>query len=218
MENHARYHLVKSAPAQDRNRIVSCSNKYANFWLTQPTEDTISRVYDTYFKHCVRLRIGLPPADRLPANCPLCHQPFRQDNAHFLSCIKQRRRCVNDMHNTVVRRLQDHLILYLNAIVLYEPNPLDSDAKRPDPHAILPDGSEVMIDVVVETSGAFGKSAMNFTQQMAELAESLSICSTGNFKRALVGSISAAVQNGNALAIIDELNSITERRLSHRGN
>eukprot|EP00455_Lapot_gusevi_P025510 TRINITY_DN2685_c0_g4_i1.p1 TRINITY_DN2685_c0_g4~~TRINITY_DN2685_c0_g4_i1.p1 ORF type:complete len:128 (-),score=10.03 TRINITY_DN2685_c0_g4_i1:3-386(-) len=82
----------------------------------------------------------------MPVNCPLCNKPFEQDNAHFLSCIMECRRRVNAIHDTVVRILQEHLKLYLNATVYCEPKPFDGQ-DRPYLHVIQPDGSQFMIDV-----------------------------------------------------------------------
>jgi len=79
--------LLEEAKASPivKARLLSSRAPFAGAWLNSPLGDPLLRLNDKFFAMAVRLRLGLPPQDRLPAKCA-CGALLLGDPHHFLSC------------------------------------------------------------------------------------------------------------------------------------
>ena len=78
-------------------RFASCRHKSTQRWMKP------SRSFPIYSDLCttiaVRLRLGLPPLDGLPATCTLCNEDISAVPWHALGCPKLKRKSVTRRHD-----------------------------------------------------------------------------------------------------------------------
>ena len=77
--------VTDSKSPQIKARLVGCRAPSAGAWLTTPLTDPLLRLNSTHFSFAVRLRLGLPPQDDLPAECA-CGEVLESAPDHFLVC------------------------------------------------------------------------------------------------------------------------------------
>ena len=83
---------------------------------------------DAHFALAVRLRLGLPPQERLPIGCK-CGAVLNTDPAHFLSCKLLKRTIVTARHDMIVRQIAS-FVRSAGGSVFIEPKYLEG--KRAD--------------------------------------------------------------------------------------
>jgi hypothetical protein len=116
--------------AGDHARWNSCKSKHSGAWmLAMPTESATS-LPDEAYRIAARLRLGLPPAERLPEKC-LCNKVMAHDPVHFLSCRRITRSAINRRHNMVVQALATWIRRAGGSATVEPKNLSFEDGKRP---------------------------------------------------------------------------------------
>jgi hypothetical protein len=96
---------LRSSPNISRHDAVRldsvAENHTGDFLVTIPSSRAL-RMSDNTFMYASRLRLGLPPANNLPQDCPLCHVALGPSAHHFFDCPHSRCLTVNNRHNAVV--------------------------------------------------------------------------------------------------------------------
>jgi len=153
MESTQHHNMLRRANRTTNARLLSCAGPLAGAWLTAPLKGLASKFTDEEFEMAVRLRVGLPPSDHLPAACRCGRRrAFHNDPWHGLSCHLLKRREINWRHNDVV-----HIVAAttrsLGAFAHIEPSRIDNARIRPD--LLLRIGRRrIMVDVAVVHPGA----------------------------------------------------------------
>ena len=71
---------------QTKARLVGCRAPQSGAWLTTPLTDPLLRLNSTHFSLAIRLRLGLPPQDDLPAECA-CGEMLESNPDHFIVAV-----------------------------------------------------------------------------------------------------------------------------------
>ena len=157
LEERLRNELREGASVAAKRRFISASGKAASYWLTQHPSEQANSIDNLSIVAALRHRLGLPPADDLPRNCPFkgCHQDATAFD-HFHACAYLRGSVCTHRHNKIVRVLRD-LSKEAGMYCQIEPhlNPrtgVHSDDRRKRPDAII-SGAEArwMVDVSITT-------------------------------------------------------------------
>jgi hypothetical protein len=145
-ESTAALDLLTQGTASDRARLLSCQGKFSGAWLTALPMDSSTRISSFDYRLAMRLRLGLPPSDAMPARCA-CGDLLKNDQIHFLSCNLLRRTCINFQHNRIVQTIHAW-ILRAGGTSLVEPTHLSlRDNSRPDLRVTLGDRN-FLVDAV----------------------------------------------------------------------
>ena len=117
---------------EDKARVTSCSSKNAGAWLTAlPSAEFGWTLSDEEFLIAARIRMGLPPHDRLP---PVCACGFSRADmpSHCLSCIPSAGASVTHRHD-LVKNVLAYWARIAGAAVEIEPRNLFAGSNmRPD--------------------------------------------------------------------------------------
>jgi hypothetical protein len=114
-------------------------------WLNAFPSTPALTLLDSHFSLAVRLRIGLPPQDDLPAKCR-CGERLSNDLNHFLSCKLLRRTIVNTRHDICLRVLVS-FVRQAGGAVFLEPKFLNG--KRADAKVFFPIGTPPSLDLSI---------------------------------------------------------------------
>ena len=131
-ETHRRALLTEIFSDADKARVTSCSSKNAGAWLTAlPSSEHGWTLSDEEFLIAARLRMGLPPHDRLPRICS-CGVSRDDMPSHCLSCIPPAGASVTYRHD-LVKNVLAYWARIAGAAVEIEPrNLFPGSNMRPD--------------------------------------------------------------------------------------
>jgi hypothetical protein len=99
--------LLKSQPHPIVARLRSCAGKWAGTWLQVLPSTEELQLQSVEVMQGVRFRLGLPPRDGLPADCPHCSVKagavgaLWRDPQHFHSCRRMAALALTDRHNWI---------------------------------------------------------------------------------------------------------------------
>ena len=101
-------------------RFIACGVKHSGSWLNTVPSSPELFVMDAHFALAVRLRLGLPPQEKLPLECK-CGAILKNDPAHFLSCKLLKRTIVTARHDMLVRQIAS-FVRSAGALCVLSPN------------------------------------------------------------------------------------------------
>jgi hypothetical protein len=119
---------LKTRDPLAKARFIACGVKHSGSWLNTVPSSPELFLMDAHFALAVRLRLGLPPQEKLPLECK-CGAVLKTDPAHFLSCKLLKRTIVTARHDMLVRQIAS-FVRSAGGSVFIEPKYLEG--KRAD--------------------------------------------------------------------------------------
>ena len=141
LHKHVRAQFLRVSDSRTSTRVASCKMRGASAWLTHVS--AALSMSDREFEFAIRLRCGLAPSASPPSFsvCPLCHKDFQNDDYHFFSCSKLKRRSLNRRHDAA----QNGLARYARSnSCIVSITPKRADSKVPDLRVVMtPNATQV---------------------------------------------------------------------------